>query len=59
VPYRGEVSEVVYQLIGGLRSGMSYCGARTLAELQERAVFMPITGAGMRESLPHDVQILS
>jgi IMP dehydrogenase len=59
VPYRGEVSEVVYQLVGGLRSGMSYCGAHTLTELQERAVFMPITGAGMRESLPHDVEILS
>lgn len=58
VPYRGEVAEVVYQLVGGVRSGMSYCGARTLAELQERSEFVQITGAGMRESLPHDVQVL-
>jgi len=59
VPYRGEVTEIIFQLVGGLRSGMSYCGAHTLAELQERATFAPITGAGMRESLPHDVQLLS
>ncbi|HWE64994.1 MAG TPA: IMP dehydrogenase [Chloroflexota bacterium] len=59
VPYRGEVADIVYQLVGGVRSGMSYCGARTIAELQERAEFVPITGAGMRESLPHDVQLLS
>jgi IMP dehydrogenase len=58
VPYRGEVAEIVYQLVGGLRSGMSYCGALTIQELQERGEFMPITGAGMRESLPHDVQVL-
>ena len=59
VPYRGEVAEIIYQLVGGLRSGLSYCGARSLAELQERATFVPITGAGMRESQPHDVQPLS
>jgi IMP dehydrogenase len=59
VPYRGEVAEIIYQLVGGLRSGMSYCGARNIAELQERATFVPITGAGMRESQPHDVQLLS
>jgi IMP dehydrogenase len=59
VPYRGEVAEIIYQLVGGLRSGLSYCGARSIAELQERATFVPITGAGMRESLPHDVQLLS
>ena len=59
VPYRGEVVEIIYQLVGGLRSGMSYCGARSIAELQERATFVPITGAGMRESQPHDVQPLS
>jgi IMP dehydrogenase len=59
VPYRGEVTEIIYQLVGGVRSGMSYCGVRTLAELREQAEFVPITGAGMRESLPHDVQLLS
>jgi IMP dehydrogenase len=59
VPYRGEVAEIIYQLVGGLRSGLSYCGARSIAELQERATFVPITSAGMRESLPHDVQLLS
>jgi IMP dehydrogenase len=59
VPYRGEVTEVIYQLVGGVRSGMSYCGVRTLAELREQAEFVPITGAGMRESLPHDVQVMS
>jgi len=59
VPYRGEVTDVIYQMVGGLRSGMSYCGARTLAELKDLAEFVPITGAGMRESMPHDVQVLS
>ncbi len=59
VPYRGEVADIVYQLVGGLRSGLSYCGARSIPELYERATFVPITGAGMRESLPHDVQLLS
>ncbi|MDB5058477.1 MAG: guaB [Chloroflexi bacterium] len=59
VPYRGEVTEIIYQLVGGVRSGMSYCGVRTLADLREQAEFVPITGAGMRESLPHDVQFLS
>ena len=59
VPYRGEVADIVYQLVGGLRSGMSYCGVRTIPELQEHAEFVQITGAGMRESLPHDVQVLS
>ena len=59
VPYRGDVSDIIYQLIGGVRSGMSYCGARTLDELRELATFVPITGAGMRESLPHDVQFMS
>ncbi|HVA91138.1 MAG TPA: IMP dehydrogenase [Chloroflexota bacterium] len=59
VPYRGDVTEIVFQLVGGLRSGMSYCGVRSIIELQAEAVFMPITGAGMRESLPHDVQVIS
>lgn len=59
VPYRGDVADIVYQLVGGLRSGLSYCGARRISDLQELATFVPITGAGMRESQPHDVQLLS
>jgi len=56
VPYRGKVADVIDQLIGGLRSGMSYCGAQTIAELRERAEFIRITPAGLKESLPHDVE---
>jgi IMP dehydrogenase len=56
VPYRGRVADVLRQLVGGLRSGMSYCGARTIAELQENVRFVRITPAGLRESLPHDVE---
>jgi IMP dehydrogenase len=55
VPYRGHVDELLYQLVGGLRSGMSYGGARTLAELQANAEFIEITPAGIRESHSHDV----
>ena len=57
VPYRGPVSETIYQLMGGLRSGMGYCGTPTIAELQERAQFVRITGAGLKESHPHDIHI--
>lgn len=56
VPYKGTVSEVVYQLVGGLRSGMGYCGARTIADLRQ-ARFIRITNAGFLESHPHDVTI--
>lgn len=56
VPYKGTVSEVVYQLIGGLRAGMGYCGAKNIESLQE-AHFVRITHAGVRESHPHDVII--
>ncbi|MGQ0570294.1 MAG: IMP dehydrogenase [Armatimonadota bacterium] len=56
VPYRGKAADVLAQLIGGLRSGMSYCGARTILELGQRAQFMRITVAGMKESQPHDVE---
>jgi IMP dehydrogenase len=55
VPYRGQVEEILYQLVGGLRSGLSYGGARTIAELQEKAEFVEISAAGVRESHPHDV----
>jgi IMP dehydrogenase len=58
VPYRGSLSENVYQLLGGLRSGMGYVGARTLHELRERARFMKISPAGLKESHPHDVTML-
>jgi IMP dehydrogenase len=55
VPYRGWVSEILYQLVGGLRSGLSYGGASTIKELQEKAEFIEITAAGVRESGSHDV----
>lgn len=58
VPYKGTVQEVIYQLIGGLRSGMGYCGAHTIMELH-KAKFVRITNAGVLESHPHDVTITS
>jgi IMP dehydrogenase len=57
IPFRGSLSETVYQLMGGLRSGMGYVGAATLPELLEKARFIRITAAGLRESHPHDVEI--
>ncbi|WP_245629131.1 IMP dehydrogenase [Alicyclobacillus shizuokensis] len=57
VAYRGPLSEIVYQLVGGLRAGMGYCGTPTIADLQENGQFIRITAAGLRESHPHDVQI--
>lgn len=57
VAYRGEVSEVMYQFIGGLRAGMGYCGAPNIKTLQEEARFVRITTAGVQESHPHDVHI--
>ncbi len=56
VPYRGHVAELLYQLVGGLRSGLSYGGARTIEELQANAEFIEITPAGIRESYFHDVK---
>ena len=56
VPYKGTLAEVIYQLVGGLRAGMGYCGAKDLAALRE-AKFVKITAAGMVESHPHDVTI--
>jgi IMP dehydrogenase len=56
VPYKGLLSEVIYQLIGGLRAGMGYCGAKNIAALQ-KASFIRITNAGVKESHPHDVMI--
>jgi IMP dehydrogenase len=57
VPYRGPLSETVHQLVGGLRSGMGYVGARNLQELREKARFIRITNSGLRESHPHSVSI--
>ena len=57
VPYRGTVSDTIYQLIGGLRSGMGYCGTKTIADLQQNGRFVRITGAGLKESHPHDIYV--
>ena len=57
VPFKGKVTDYVYQLVGGIRSGMGYCGARTLQELNEKAKFLRISAATLRESHPHDIQI--
>jgi IMP dehydrogenase len=57
VPYRGPLSAVAHQLVGGLRAAMGYAGAATVAELQEHGRFVRITPAGLRESHPHDVQL--
>lgn len=57
VPYKGPLSEVVYQMVGGLRAGMGYCGAKDLKSLVNYAQFIKITGAGLKESHPHDIQI--
>ena len=57
VPYKGTLSSSIYQLIGGLRAGMGYCGAKNLAELQKKAEFVRITAAGLGESHVHDVYI--
>ena len=59
VPYRGRAREVLTQLIGGLQSGMSYSGAHTIEEFQQKAVFVRMTGAGLKESGPHDVEVLT
>ncbi|RXT08913.1 IMP dehydrogenase [Ammoniphilus sp. CFH 90114] len=57
VAYKGPVSDIVFQLVGGLRAGMGYCGTKSLYELQENGKFVRITGAGLVESHPHDVHI--
>ena len=57
VAYKGPVSDTIFQLMGGLRSGMGYCGAHTIAELQEKGQFITITAASLKESHPHDIYI--
>jgi len=57
VPYKGPVSETIFQLVGGLRAGMGYCGTRNIEELKTKTKFVRITSAGLRESHPHNIQI--
>ncbi len=56
VPYKGLINDVIYQMMGGLRSGMGYCGCKTIEEMKQNARFMKITNAGLKESHPHDVK---
>ena len=58
VPYKGSVVDIIRQLVGGLRSGLSYCGAKTISEMQKNAEFIKITPAGYIESQPHDVNLM-
>ncbi|MBI4672029.1 MAG: IMP dehydrogenase [Chloroflexi bacterium] len=58
VPYRGKAREVLTQLVGGIQSGMSYSGAHNLKEFHEKAIFVRMTSAGLKESMPHDVEVL-
>ena len=57
VPYRGPLKDNVYQLVGGLKSGMGYCGTPTIKDLNHNGVFVRITNAGLRESHPHDILV--
>lgn len=57
VPYKGPLADTIYQLVGGLRSGMGYCGTPTIEDLRKNGQFIRVTSAGLRESHPHDVQI--
>ncbi|GAE93818.1 inosine-5'-monophosphate dehydrogenase [Gracilibacillus boraciitolerans JCM 21714] len=57
VAYKGPLADTIYQLLGGLRAGMGYCGAADIDTLRNDAAFIRMTGAGLRESHPHDVQI--
>jgi IMP dehydrogenase len=58
VPYKGSVADILKQLTGGVRSGLSYCGAHTIKQMQENAEFIKISGAGFAESQPHDVSLM-
>ena len=57
VPYKGSVVQVIFQMAGGLKASMHYCGCATIGEMQSKSEFVEITTAGMRESHVHDVQI--
>lgn len=58
VPYKGSVVDIIRQIVGGIRSGLSYCGAKTISEMQSNAEFVKITPAGYIESQPHDVNVI-
>ena len=58
VPYKGSVTDIIKQMTGGIRSGLSYCGANTIQQMQENAEFMKMSGAGFAESQPHDVDLM-
>jgi len=58
VPYRGSAREMLKQLVGGLQSGMSYSNAHSIEDLQEKAIFMRMTPVGLKESRPHDVEVM-
>ena len=57
VPYKGELQESIHQFVGGLRSGMGYCGAKSINELKSKSKFIKITGSGIKEGHPHNVTI--
>src|SRR5262249_27353944 len=57
VPYKGPLADFVFQLVGGLRAGMGYCGTRTIEELRTKTRFIPVTSASVQESHPHDIVI--
>ena len=57
VPYKGGLSETIYQMMGGLRAGMGYCGCATVEDLRTKGQFIQITSAGLKESHPHDIYI--
>ncbi|MBI5463375.1 MAG: IMP dehydrogenase [Ignavibacteriales bacterium] len=57
VPFKGQLSDIIYQMVGGLRAAMGYCGCRTIAEMKKNARFVRMTEAGLRESHPHDIAI--
>jgi IMP dehydrogenase len=58
VPYRGSAADIILQLVGGIRSGMSYAGARSIENLWQEAEFIRLTPSGMRESGPHNVELI-
>ena len=57
MPYKGTLADTIFQMVGGLRSGMGYCGAKTIEDLRTNSEFIRITGAGLAESHPHDISI--
>ena len=57
VPYKGAVKDTVHQLLGGIRASLGYCGSKDIIELKKKAEFIQITGSGIKESHPHDINI--